>query len=170
MRTQIDISEKHLRTQLHAIKARLRMSDDEYRAMLHDTYKVESSTELNAHQLIDLIHTLQQHLPQDSELEKARRRCAASIMAWFRATGYHPENMTKAVRSTACRAAQSVRWEQIGIERLRAIGMAFSKKAKTYEHALVVAGEGEAGGSAAADKDVSNGVQTVIKRLSPVSV
>ena len=42
MRTQIDISEKHLRTQLHAIKARLRMSDDEYRAMLHDTYKVEN--------------------------------------------------------------------------------------------------------------------------------
>lgn len=134
MRTQIDISEKHLRTQLHAIKARLRMSDDEYRAMLHDTYKVESSTELNAHQLIDLIHTLQQHLPQDSELEKARRRCAASIMAWFRATGYQPEDMTAAVRATACRAAEVENWFRIGKEKLTAIGAAFSKKAKVTEN------------------------------------
>lgn len=134
MRTQIDISEKHLRTQLHAIKARLRMSDDEYRAMLHDTYKVESCTELNAHQLIDLIHTLQQHLPQDSELEKARRRCAASIMAWFRATGYQPEDMTAAVRETACRAAEVENWFRIGKEKLTAIGAAFSKKAKVTEN------------------------------------
>lgn len=134
MRTQIDISEKHLRTQLHAIKARLRMSDDEYRAMLHDTYKVESSTELNAHQLIDLIHTLQQHLPQDSELEKARRRCAASIMAWFRATGYQPEDMTAAIRATACRAAEVDNWFRIGKEKLTAIGAAFSKKAKVMEN------------------------------------
>lgn len=134
MRTQIDISEKHLRTQLHAIKARLRMSDDEYRAMLHDTYNVESSTELNAHQLIDLIHTLQQHLPQDSELEKARRRCAASIMAWFRATGYQPEDMTAAVRATACRAAEVENWFRIGKEKLTAIGAAFSKKAKVIEN------------------------------------
>lgn len=134
MRTQIDISEKHLRTQLHAIKARLRMSDDEYRAMLHDTYNVESSTELNAHQLIDLIHTLQQHLPQDSELEKARRRCAASIMAWFRATGYQPEDMTAAVRATACRAAEVENWFRIGKEKLTAIGAAFSKKAKVTEN------------------------------------
>lgn len=134
MRTQIDISEKHLRTQLHAIKERLRMSDDEYRAMLHDTYKVESSTELNAHQLIDLIHTLQQHLPQDSELEKARRRCAASIMAWFRATGYQPEDMTAAIRATACRAAEVDNWFRIGKEKLTAIGAAFSKKAKVTEN------------------------------------
>lgn len=134
MRTQIDISEKHLRTQLHAIKARLRMSDDEYRAMLHDTYKVESCTELNAHQLIDLIHTLQQHLPQDSELEKARRRCAASIMAWFRATGYQPEDMTAAIRATACRAAEVDNWFRIGKEKLTAIGSAFSKKAKVTEN------------------------------------
>lgn len=134
MRTQIDISEKHLRTQLHAIKARLRMSDDEYRAMLHVTYKVESSTELNAHQLIDLIHTLQQHLPQDSELEKARRRCAASIMAWFRATGYQPKDMTAAIRATACRAAEVDNWFRIGKEKLTAIGAAFSKKAKVTEN------------------------------------
>lgn len=134
MRTQIDISEKRLRTQLHAITSRLHMSDDEYRAMLYDTYKVESSVDLNAHQLIDLIHTLQQHLPQDSELEKARRRCAASIMAWFRATNYHPDNMTAAVRATACRAAESDNWFRIGKEKLTAIGAAFSKKARVTEN------------------------------------
>ena len=85
-------------------------------------------------QLIDLIHTLQQHLPQDSELEKARRRCAASIMAWFRATGYQPEDMTAAVRATACRAAEVENWFRIGKEKLTAIGAAFSKKAKVTEN------------------------------------
>ena len=130
MTTQIDKTEKRLRTQLHAITARLRMSDEEYRTMLYDTYRVESCVDLNAHQLIDLIHTLQQHLPQDTALEKARRRCAASIMAYFCAIDYHPDNMTAAVRATACRAAEVDNWFRIGKEKLTAVGAAFSKKAR----------------------------------------
>ena len=137
--TQIDRSERHLRLQLHAITARLKMSDEEYRAMLYDTYKVESSTSLNAHQLIDLVHTLQQHLPQDTELEKARRRACAAVAAWFRATGYQPADTTAAIRATICQAAQVDNFFRIGREKLTAIACGFSRKAKTYTNTMEMA-------------------------------
>ena len=55
-------------------------------------------------------------------------------MAWFRATGYQPEDMTAAIRATACRAAEVDNWFRIGKEKLTAIGAAFSKKAKVTEN------------------------------------
>lgn len=129
MGTFIDNQEKQLRKQYHLLSRELGMSDEDRRAMLHDNFSVDSSTDLDAHQLIDLVHTLEKRL--GNETDDWRKRVIASIGGWLRMEGMEKpdpvENM-RYIKQIACRATQHRIFNSIPLARLRNLYHEFRNK------------------------------------------
>ena len=92
---------------------------------------MESSVDLDAHQLIDVVHTLEKHL--GSETDTWRKRVIKSIGAWLQLQGIEKadpvENM-RYIKQIACRSVQASAFNRIPIERLRNIYYTFLNKQK----------------------------------------
>lgn len=124
MRTAIQQTEKDLRRKVHALKSASGMTDDEYRTLLYGNWHVDSSRDLDAHQLIDLINYF---ATKRSPMDAARKRLIAAVGNYFRAKGYHPEDEQGAIISTILRATgkpyDSI--NDIPLDRLRSLYNAF---------------------------------------------
>lgn len=129
MNTIINREEKQLRKQYHALSRALGMSDDERRAMLYNNYRVESSVDLDAHQLIDIVHTLEKRL--GNETDSWRKRAMASIGGWLKLSGqekHDPIENIRYIKQIACRATNAGTFNSIPMARLRNLYYEFKNK------------------------------------------
>ncbi len=128
----IERMEKSQRRVYHALAHKLGMSEDERRQMLLDNFGVESSADLDAHQLTDLIHTLDRIAnPSVDKADRWRKRLIAAIDAYLRAMGYKPDMMM--IKAVACRASGKEELNSIPVDRLKSLYNAFIKRREDYE-------------------------------------
>ena len=124
----MDQQQKWLLKKFHTLCTKLGMKDYEKRALI-ESFGVESSKDLDNHQLIDLVHTLEMKAdPKANEGDRLRKRVIAAIGAWLRVSG-REENMDL-IKGIACRATGYDSFNKIPNERLRNIYCAFSQKTK----------------------------------------
>ena len=124
----MDQQQKWLLKKFHTLCTKLGMKDYEKRALV-ESFGVESSKDLDNHQLIDLVHTLEMKAdPKANEGNILRKRVIAAIGAWLRVSG-REENMDL-IKGIACRATGYDSFNKIPNERLRNIYCAFSQKTK----------------------------------------
>lgn len=127
MISAIERQEKQQRRVFHAMASRLGMTEEERRVMMSSSYGVESSADLDAHQLTDLIHTLDRMIaPDDSNVW--RKRLIASICEYLRLMNKTEDvNMAKSI---ACRASGKACFGDIPKDRLKSLYNAFKKRCK----------------------------------------
>ncbi len=134
MKSFIETERKRLLCKYHTLCRQLSMSDEERKAMLWQNYKVESSADLDNHQLIDLCGSLEKHAhPKMQQQSRERKRVIASIGGWLRLCGKEKadaaENLAY-IKSIACRATQYEDFNAIPTERLRNLYATFANKQK----------------------------------------
>ena len=126
MATIMDQQQKWLLKKFHTLCTKLGMKDCEKKALI-ESFGVESSKDLDNHQLIDLVHTLEMKAnPKAGEGNQLRKRVIAAIGGWLRVSG-REENLDL-IKGIACRATGYDSFNKIPNERLRNIYCAFSKK------------------------------------------
>ena len=130
MKTTIEKTEKQLRGKLHVLKHKLGMNNDEYKAMLWDNFSVDSSVDLNAHQLIDLVHSLEKQANAEfKDLDQWRKRVMASIGGYLKSRG--EDGGGNKIKSIACRAAGGYeKFNDIPKQKLVSVYHAFKDKQK----------------------------------------
>lgn len=133
-RTFIETERKRLLCKYHALCNQLRISDEQRRVMLWQNFKVESSADLDNHQLIDLCATLEKSArPDIAKQSKERKRVIAAIGGWLRISGNEKSTPTENlayIKSIACRATKYEDFNAIPTERLRNLYCTFTNKQK----------------------------------------
>lgn len=114
----------------HTLCSLLGLTDDEKRAIL-ESYDVESSRDLDTHDLIDICAKLSAQLEQSQgkePMDKMRKRAMAAIGAWLREEGRYSN--VSIIKGIACRITGHDDFNKIPRERLRNLTYAFNKKMK----------------------------------------
>lgn len=128
----MDEIHRGLLKKFHTLCSLLGMTDDEKRALI-EGYGVESSRDIDTHDLVDICGTLsaQVNEKQGNDIDKLRKRCMASIGAWLRSEGkYQSADIIKGI---ACRATGYEEFNKIPRERLRNLIATFNNKVKDAE-------------------------------------
>ena len=120
-----DIHKKVLK-KFHTLCGVCGMTKDE-KAALIASYGVESSADIDTHDLIDLCAKLSKQAVQP-DMDRLRKRAMAAIGGYLRMTGQH-EN-TDLIQGIACRATGYESFNQIPAERLRNLYSCFTNKQK----------------------------------------
>lgn len=103
--------------------------DAEAKRSIVESYGVESSRDIDTHDLVDLCARLSTKLHvDDSEMSKMRKRAMAAIGGWLNAMGI--ESNSSFIKSIACRATGHKEFNRIPKERLRNVIYAFNNKVK----------------------------------------
>lgn len=127
----MDKQQKWLLRQFHTLCSRLGMTEEEKRALIGG-YGVESSKDIDNHDLMNLCHTLELQLNKGAkEADALRKRVIASIGGWLRLTG-KPHNIDT-IKGIACRASGYSDFNKIPVERLRNLYNCFLKKQKDMD-------------------------------------
>lgn len=135
----MDQQQKWLLKKFHTLCARLGMTPDEKRALV-ESFGVESSKDIDNHDLMDICHTLEMQLnPALKELDAQRRRTMAAIGAWLRFTGR--EDNASVIKGIACRATGFDDFNKIPADRLKNICYAFNQKTKDTKAVDTIAQE-----------------------------
>ena len=119
-----DIHKKVLK-KFHTLCSVCGMTKDEKLALV-SSYGVESSADIDTHDLIDLCAKLQEQANPD--LNRLRKRAIAAIGGYLRATGQ--QESLPLIQGIACRATGYAKFNQIPAERLRNLYSCFSNKQK----------------------------------------
>ena len=139
MTTIMDKQQKLLLRQFHTLCTRLGMTEEEKRALIGG-YGVESSKDIDNHDLMDLCHTLELQLNKGAkEADRLRKRVIASIGGWLRLTG--KQHTIDTIKSIACRASGYSDFNKIPTERLRNLYNTFLNKQKDMDAAERIAME-----------------------------
>lgn len=135
----MDKQQKWLLRQFHTLCTRLGMTEEEKRALI-EGYGVESSKDIDNHDLMDLCHTLELQLNKGAkEADRLRKRVIASIGGWLRLTG--KQHTIDTIKGIACRATGYSDFNKIPNERLRNLYNCFLKKQKDMDAAEHIAME-----------------------------
>ena len=135
----MDKQQKWLLRQFHTLCSRLGMKEHEKRALI-ESYGVESSKDIDNHDLMDLCHTLELRLNKGaSEADHLRKRTIAAIGGWLRLTG--KEENIEVIKGIACRATGYENFNKIPTERLRNVYNTFLNKQRDHRQAQAVADE-----------------------------
>lgn len=127
----MDKQQKWLLRQFHTLCTRLGMTEEEKRALI-DGYGVESSKDIDNHDLMNLCHTLELQLNKGAkEADALRKRVIAAIGGWLRLTG--KSHNIDTIKSIACRASGYSDFNKIPTERLRNLYNCFLKKQKDMD-------------------------------------
>lgn len=105
--------------------------DDEAKHAILASWGVESSRDLNQHQLIDICAKLSEqvdHKQGTARLDKLRKQVIAAIGGWLRETG-QTESLSK-IKGIATRASGYRDFNSIPRERLRNLIATFNNKVK----------------------------------------
>lgn len=123
---------KGLLKKFHTLCARLGLTGEEKRAIV-DSYGVESSADIDTHDLIDICASLSKQLEGDrpDEMDKLRKRVMAAIGGYLRKT--QQRSNPEIIKGIACRATGYVRFNKIPAERLRNLYNAFLNKQKDID-------------------------------------
>lgn len=135
----MDKQQKWLLRQFHTLCTRLGMTEEEKRALI-EGYGVESSKDIDNHDLMNLCHTLELQLNKGAkEADRLRKRVIASIGGWLRLTG--KQHTIDTIKSIACRATGYSDFNKIPNERLRNLYNTFRNKQKDMDAAERIAME-----------------------------
>lgn len=127
----MDKQQKWLLRQFHTLCTRLGMTEEEKRALI-EGYGVESSKDIDNHDLMNLCHTLELQLNKGArEADALRKRVIAAIGGWLRLTG--KSHNIDTIKSIACRASGYSDFNKIPTERLRNLYNCFLKKQKDMD-------------------------------------
>ena len=125
MNAMDDIHRKILK-KFHTLCSVCGMTRDEKMALVSG-YGVESSADIDTHDLIDLCAKLSEQAGQPS-LDRLRKRAMAAIGGYLRLTGQNES--TSLIQGIACRATGYDSFNKIPAERLRNLYSCFSNKQK----------------------------------------
>lgn len=120
-----DIHKKVLK-KFHTLCSVCGMTKDEKMALV-SSYGVDSSADIDTHDLIDLCAKLQEQAGQP-DMNRLRKRAMAAIGGYLRLTGQHESSAM--IQGIACRATGYDRFNKIPAERLRNLYSCFSNKQK----------------------------------------
>lgn len=119
---------KWLLKKFHTLCSKLKLTPAEKKAIVLGC-GVESSKDIDNHQLMDLCHKLEMQLIGDNgESNILRKRVMAAIGNWLKLEGR--ESNADIIKGIACRATGYDTFNKIPVERLRNIYNAFVKKSK----------------------------------------
>ena len=125
MNAMDDIHKKVLK-KFHTLCSVCGMTKDEKMALVA-SYGVDSSADIDTHDLIDLCAKLQEQAGQP-DMNQLRKRAMAAIGGYLRLTGQHESSAM--IQGIACRATGYDRFNKIPAERLRNLYSCFSNKQK----------------------------------------
>lgn len=131
-----DIHKKILK-KFHTLCGVCGMSKDE-KAALVASYGVESSADIDTHDLIDLCAKLAQQAGQP-DIDRLRKRAMAAIGGYLRLTGQNDN--AALIQGIACRATGYEKFNQIPAERLRNLYSCFTNKQKDIKAVDGIANE-----------------------------
>lgn len=122
---------KGLLKKFHTLCSMLGIDAEGKRAIV-ESYGVESSRDIDTHDLVDLCAKLSERMEgSDAELSKQRQRTMASIGNWLRHMKL--ESSTEIIKGIACRATGYAEFNKIPKERLRNVAYTFNQKVKDAE-------------------------------------
>ena len=114
----------------HTLCSVLGLSQDEKRAIV-ESYGVESSRDMDTHDLINVCAHLSEQANQKSgtgEVDKLRKRVMAAIGSYLHSV--NRESNTSIIKGIACRATGYKEFNKIPRERLRNLIATFNNKVK----------------------------------------
>lgn len=114
----------------HTLCHVLGLTDDEKRTIV-ESYGVESSRDMDTHDLIDVCASLAEQANRKigtADLDKLRKRVMAAIGGYLRMIG--KESNASVIKGIACRATGYADFNKIPRERLRNLVGAFNNKVK----------------------------------------
>lgn len=116
----------------HALCSRLGLTEAEKRAII-ESFGVESSADIDTHDLIDICASLSKQLEGDKgdEMDKLRKRAMAAVGGYLRKIGR--ESNAEIIKGIACRATGYQSFNKIPAERLRNVYHAFRDKQKDID-------------------------------------
>lgn len=135
----MDEIHRNILKKFHVLCGVLGLTDDEKRAIV-ESYGVESSRDMDTHDLIDVCGRLSAQANGKTgagEMDKLRKRVMAAIGGYLKAAG---KNSNAAViKGIACRATGHTDFNKIPRERLRNLVAAFNNKVKDAQAVNAIA-------------------------------
>lgn len=126
----MDEIHRNILKKFHTLCHVLGLTDDEKRTIV-ESYGVESSRDMDTHDLIDVCASLAEQANRKTgtaDLDKLRKRVMAAIGGYLRAIG--KESNASVIKGIACRATGYADFNKIPRERLRNLVGAFNNKVK----------------------------------------
>ena len=132
MSNTMDKIHNGLLRKFHTLCSRLGLKEEEKRAIV-GSYGVESSADIDTHDLIDICASLSKQLEGDkgNEIDKLRKRVMAAIGGYLRVT--KQESSADIIKGIACRATGYESFNKIPTERLRNLYNTFLNKQKDID-------------------------------------
>lgn len=132
----MDSVHKNLLKKYHALCAAVGMTTGEKEALL-SAYNVESSRDLDTHDLVDICAELSKRADKaNKERDRLRKQCMAAIGAWLKSEG--KASNASIIKGIACRATQHDDFNKIPKERLRNLVYLFNNKVKDAQAAKTI--------------------------------
>lgn len=126
------ILEKEKKRQLrifHTLLSRCMGNSEQRKEAILEAFGVDSSRDLDTHQLMEVIKLLESELDtQSRELDIWRKRLIASVGGWLKAL--NRDGDIRLIKAIACRASERKSFNDIPLDRLRSLYNAFSNKQK----------------------------------------
>lgn len=126
----MDSIHRNLLKKFHTLCSVLGMSEDEKRSLI-GAYGVESSRDIDTHDLVDICGKLSAQADQrqgKTPLDKVRKQAIAAIGGWLRKSG--KRESISVIKGIACRATGHDDFNKIPKERLRNLVYLFNNKVK----------------------------------------
>lgn len=126
----MDEIHRNILKKFHTLCHVLGLTDDEKRTIV-ESYGVESSRDMDTHDLIDVCASLAEQANRKTgtvDLDKLRKRVMAAIGGYMRTIG--KESNASVIKGIACRATGYADFNKIPRERLRNLVGAFNNKVK----------------------------------------
>lgn len=130
----------------HTLAKLCGLSEDDKLTVLR-SYGVESSADMQTHDLIDVCGTLQKQLDKRtgaiayaSEMDKLRKRCLRCLCDYITTKGIDTNNRINYAKQMACRAAKKNNFNRLTAAELRGIIGYFNQERKTFENARTMTG------------------------------
>lgn len=126
----MDSIHRNLLKKFHTLCSILGMTEDEKRSLI-GAYGVESSRDIDTHDLVDICAKLSAQADQrqgKTPLDKVRKQAIAAIGGWLRKSG--KREGISVIKGIACRATGHDDFNKIPKERLRNLVYLFNNKVK----------------------------------------
>jgi hypothetical protein len=116
---------------------------EDKKAIVH-SYGVQSSADMQTHDLIDVCGALQKQLDEKNgnthkaaEMDKTRKRCLKAICAYIDAKGIKTTDKLAYAKQMACRASKKENFNKLTAAELRGFIGYFNSERETLENAAV---------------------------------
>lgn len=132
MSNTMDKIHSGLLRKFHTLCGCLGLTEEEKRAIV-ESYGVESSADIDTHDLIDICGSLSKQLEGDKgdEMDKLRKRVMAAIGGYLRKA--NQASSAEIIKGIACRATGYETFNKIPTERLRNLYNTFLNKQKDID-------------------------------------